>query len=181
MPSLARQPPFSSSSSLALTRLFPQVSLVSWFRFFASRDVSLRLWLTRIGSLKRRMPRSSSSPSSSSSSSSSSEHRRSRCSSLSSMEEATVCSLSISNLAGALSLKAEILRVVSSTTLSSSLLHFAGILTTPTLTSFAASSSHPPVSSYSADLRFGRRRSRTDCSRNPFLNFLVLCVVKMSS
>ena len=181
MPSLARQPPFASSSSLALTRLFPQVSLVSWFRFFASRDVSLRLWLTRIGSLKRRMPRSSSSPSSSSSSSSS-EHRRSRCSSLSSMEEATVCSLSISNLAGALSLKAEILRVVSSTTLSSSLLHFAGILTTflptvTTTTSFAASSSS---SSYSADLRFGRRRSRTDCSRNPFLNFLVLCVVKMS-
>ena len=180
MPSLARQPPFSSSSSLALTRLFPQVSLVSWFRFFASRDVSLRLWLTRIGSMKRRMPRSSSSPSSSSSSSSS-EHRRSRCSSLSSMEEATVCSLSISNLAGALSLKAE-MRVVSLTTLSSSLLHFAGILTTflptvTTTTSFAASSSS---SSYSADLRFGRRRSRTDCSRNPFLNFLVLCVVKMS-
>ena len=180
MPSLARQPPFSSSSSLALTRLFPQVSLVSWFRFFASRDVSLRLWLTRIGSLKRRMPRSSSSPSSSSSSSS--EHRRSRCSSLSSMEEATVCSLSISNLAGALSLKAE-MRVVSLTTLSSSLLHFAGILTTflptvTTTTSFAASSSSS--SSYSADLRFGRRRSRTDCSRNPFLNFLVLCVVKMS-
>ena len=97
------------------------------------------------------------------------------------MEEATVCSLSISNLAGALSLKAE-MRVVSLTTLSSSLLHFAGILTTflPTVTtaSFAASSSSS--SSYSADLRFGRRRSRTDCSRNPFLNFLVLCVVKMS-
>ena len=161
MPSLARQPPFFSSSSLALTCLFPQVSLVSWFRFFASRDVCLRLWLTRIGSMKR-MPRSPSP----SSSSSSSEHRRSRCSSLSSME-ATVCSLSISNLAALL--KAEMR--VSLTTLSSSLLHFAGILTTPTLTSFAASSSHPPVSSYSADLRFGRRRSRTDCSRNPFLNF----------